>query len=741
VWLGELLWALATALAATVVAVVDLKLWRMSAHVPLFGADGDNAFFLATVKDVVEHGWFVRNPDLGAPFGQSNFDFPAMFGDLAHYGIVKLLALVFGDPVVVFNAFFLLCFPLISVVAYGVLRDLGATRGAALAAGVLYAFMPYHLLRNQQHLFLSAYYAVPLAVWLVVALAEGRILLERRRSRRTLTTVGVCLLVGASSIYYAVFALIALLVVVPIAALAQRSREMAVQGALVVAVVLASFLLCLSPSIVHTIVEGPNTSVAKRVPAESELLGLKLAQMVIPRPGHRLGVLSRRGESYARATPAAAEGFSPSLGVIATMGLAGGVVVVLMTGLGDGRASLRRRRMSIAGATALACFVVGTIGGGSALIAFELSPEVRAWNRLSIVISFAALLVVALALTALSERWRARGRARWVFAAVLTAVGVGGLLDQTSPRDAPDYGAIAASWGDAGALVQAVQARLPAGAKILQMPYMSFPEHGPLVGMRDYDHLKPYLHSTHLQWSYGAMRGRSTDWHDNAQVLGGTGLASAAMAAGFSGIEIDTKGYTDDGATAIGPLEQMVGADHTASSPSGRLRFFDLSDAKSRLAARTTARDRRAISDALLFPVTLDYGSGFSYQDYDTGLPSRWASADATVHLRNTLGRPRRVRFTAQFFGGAPEPSTVTVTLPGGGTQTVAVTSAGQNYAADVVVAPGASVLRLHTDGPAAPTIPNNVFDRRLRVKNPVAREPAIADQRLARLAAIAAVG
>ncbi len=170
----ELLWVLATALAAAVVAIVDLKLWRMDPHVPIFDPRGDASYYMATIKDVVEHGWFWHNPDLGAPFGQANYDFPAPFGDLVHYLIVLPLGLVLGDHVLVFNAFFLLCFPLIAVVAYAVMRDLGADRPAALVCGVLFAFLPYHALRNQSHLFLTSYYAIPLAVWLAVTLAEGR---------------------------------------------------------------------------------------------------------------------------------------------------------------------------------------------------------------------------------------------------------------------------------------------------------------------------------------------------------------------------------------------------------------------------------------------------------------------------------------------------------------------------------------------------------------------------------------
>jgi len=205
----ELAWVLATAFVATVVAIVDLKLWRMDPDVPLFDVAGDSSYYLATIKGVLENGWFLHNPDLGAPFGQSNHDFA--IGDVAHYVVVWLLGLVLGDPIVVFNAFFLLCFPLIAVVAYAVLRDLGAARAPALVAGVLFAFLPYHMIRGQQHLFLTSYYEIALAVWLVAIVAEGGSPIGRAPRGRALLVVGACLVVGAGASYYAIFALLVLL--------------------------------------------------------------------------------------------------------------------------------------------------------------------------------------------------------------------------------------------------------------------------------------------------------------------------------------------------------------------------------------------------------------------------------------------------------------------------------------------------------------------------------------------------
>ena len=714
--LPELIWLGATALISILVLIVDLKLWKMHAHVPIFSVDGDASYYLADVKDVVEHGWFWHNPDLGAPFGQANFDFADPFGDVVNYGIVKLLALVLGDPIVVFNAFFLLCFPLIAVVSFAVIRDLGAARAPALVGALLFVFLPYHLLRNEAHLLLTSYYAIPLIVWLVMCVAEGRALLSRAAPRRTLAIVAICVVAGAASDYYAVFGVLVLLAVVPIAALARRSRGIALQGAGVLAIVSASFLLCSSPAIIYPLEHGANTAVAQRAPAESELFGLKLAYMVLPRPGHRLAFMARRGTIYYDTTPLRSEGFDPALGSVATLGLVAALIILLMTGLAGRSVSLRRSRIASAGAIALLSFLIGTVGGISTLIAYEISPQVRAWNRLSLVIAFAALLTVALLLTALGDRLRARGRPAWVLCAIAAVVGVLGLLDQTSPADAPDYVAVAAGWKNDGDFGAAMQRRFPSGTKILQLPYMSYPENGTIAGLRDYDLFKGYFHTKGLHWTYGIVRGRATDWLAQQQSLAPEQLAAAAAATGFGAVYVDHAGYADGGVAVTAALGRLAGPDTSQTSADGRLQFFDLRPAAARLRRQTTAVERTDLAHALLYPIVLGFGSGFSYQENAAGVPFRWAGPDARLTLDDPLPGARTVRFSAQLFGGGATPSTVTITLPDGTHRTVMVSSQGTTVSFETHVMHGKRTLRLQTNGPAAPNPPGNIRDLRLRV-------------------------
>ena len=148
-----------------------------------------------------------------------------------------------------------------------------------------------------------------------------------------------------------------------------------------------------------------------------------------------------------------------------------------------------------------------------------------------------------------------------------------------------------------------------------------------------------------------------------------------------------------------------------------RLAFFDLRPAAKRLAANTTAPERAKLAEALLHPVELGYGSGFSYQEVDNGAPLRWAGGDSQLTLDNPRAA-RRLRLTATLSRGGGGTAKVTITLPGGALGRRR-DRCGHAAERDVRAAPhGETAIRLQTD--AAPVqIPGDDRDVRLRVVDP----------------------
>jgi phosphoglycerol transferase len=75
---------------------------------------------------------------------------------------------------------------------------------------------------------------------------------------------------------------------------------------------------------------------------------------------------------------------------------------------------------------------------------------------------------------------------------------------------------------------------------------MSYPESGAINNLGSYDQARGHLHSKHLQWSFGGVRGREGDWFfRKLAALPIKEQVVVVTAMGFGGIYIDRRGYLE----------------------------------------------------------------------------------------------------------------------------------------------------------------------------------------------------
>lgn len=561
-------------------AVLVLHSWRGNLGVPYsYSADGNQ--HLGFVKTLLDHGWYWHNPNLGAPGGQQLFDYPVLNGDTLNVLLLKLLGAFGLDPAAVINLFFLSTFFLVGLSAYLVLRRLTVSWPVALVCSVLYALLPYHFFRGEDHLFLSAYYAVPVGAYLVLAVLGGESLFARRASgrlsyvsRRTLVTVGLCAVVAlaSGSFYYSAFTLVLVVSVALLRAVGRRTLRPLAEGGAVVGVILMLLLVSLAPTLAYRERHGTNEQVTHRQSFESELYGLKPTQLVLPIEHHRIGKLASLRQRYDAWSPATEATRSATLGLVATVGLVWLLAISVLQLVTPGR-RVAGALDGQAGTAALVALFFAWTGGLATLVA-SVYPQIRAWNRLSIFIGFFALLGLGLLLDRGLALLRSRRTGGLLAAVALCLVLAIGILDQTSSALVPPYRTVAAEWRNDEGFVRAIDARLPEGALVLQMPYVPYPETPPVNRMVDYDELRGYLHSDDLRWSYGAVKGRNDP---NAALAAEPvpALVTDAAAAGFAGIYVDRFGYVDQGAKLEGELATALGTKPVVSE-NGRLAFYEL---------------------------------------------------------------------------------------------------------------------------------------------------------------------
>jgi hypothetical protein len=177
---------------------------------------------------------------------------------------------------------------------------------------------------------------------------------------------------------------------------------------------------------------------------------------------------------------------------------------------------------------------------------------VRAYNRISVFIAFMCIAIVCM----LFERiLRSKSLASRTFSAKkITVYAVIVLLfcfsaveQLPGPYTSADYNSAAKEYLSDDAFVAEIEAEVPEDSMILQLPYHEYPEGGAVNNMNDYSLLVGYLHSDSLRWSFGASKGGMADaWIKDLSCQPVSVLVNSAVKAGYAGIYVDTRAYTDE---------------------------------------------------------------------------------------------------------------------------------------------------------------------------------------------------
>ena len=539
--------------------VVEFRLWRADFHVPFYYETGNDVDEnLRIIQQLRETGSILTNPRLGAPGIQETHDY--LQGDnLELFFLVGAIAAITPDFGSTINVYTLLSILLTTWVSLYALRRLGLSDPVALVLSLLYAFQPYAIARGQRHLALSCICCVPLVFLAVVWLCEGLPVFvatdERGRLRprlirgRTRPALVAALLAGSSGAYYALFATGCAAVAGLIVLLRTRRPTRLVDPMILAGLICFVFALNLSPKIWHDLSHGKNQAAVVREADDSLTYGLSLSGLIRPVPYNglkslALAVLGRHQDTatpteyYKDFTP---DGRVQSIGLMATSGFFF-LLLVLFTPRrprGPFRLAWNLSRLN------LALFLVGTIGGFGYTFAKVVTPNIRGWNRVSIFIAFLALTAVGLVLDHLQRSRVRTQRGRILFGVALAGILLLGLIDQMPQAMIPAYQEAKASFNRDRAFTRAIESALPESAMIFQLPCV---EHNAWTHFNwvTYLHFKPYLHSSRLRWSAGAIKGRGVyEWQERVASEPIPQMIEDLKKASFQGIYIDRRGYLE----------------------------------------------------------------------------------------------------------------------------------------------------------------------------------------------------
>lgn len=349
---------------------------------------------------------------------------------------------------------------------------------SALWSGVCalaWASVYFHTYRGLGHLFLAFTWAVPLLV-----AASWRL---NYLSTKAAFAIGVC--GGLSNPYVAFMGGMLVL----FANADHKRKAVAISG------LMSAFLLCNADTLLFS-----NGYKMMRNYYESELYALKPLELILPPPGHLFGFLSA---AYATKAAIRGEMFSPFLG------LTGIAALVWMVKV--------RAPQLLQSVAVTASASIGGLGATMALCGLDMF---RATNRWSLFIAAIALLWLVRYLSDL----KLSGERTFYIALIICAASATEMLTTRTGKSQ------IVAYREDVKFGKDLEAAMP-GAVLYCIPPMAFPDTPTVGSVQPYDMLRPWLHTSTVRFSAGAVRTKISEFDQNPN-------EQALRARGFTGMLI-----------------------------------------------------------------------------------------------------------------------------------------------------------------------------------------------------------
>lgn len=637
-----------------IILVFGLRLLSIDLSVP-FNYWGDTIWFSVPIKGMIDNGWVYTIPELSAPFTLSAAAFPSMTH--TDWFVMKVISLFAPEAGVVLNVFWLFSIVLTAWSATFALSLLGVRVWLATVVGLIYAFLPFALFRNVTHISL-VYYCVPLLSLLAIWIAQGCDL----PMSKVIRWVGYAAAIaqGFNYIYFSFFTLLLLAFAGWFGSVRTRSWRPIKEATLAGLIILVAASINLAPSFLSWHSHGKPPDISYKASAEAEIYGLKIRKMLAPNEANKIPFFSQWGQQdKITAFPNENENVSARLGPMAAAGLL--FLTIVSFRLVRVRDDLELKTIKPIAALTLFVVLFATVGGLGAI--FNLAfAEFRTYNRFSVFIAFFALSAIALWWQNGYRHASSRLRKLMLSAGLVTLI-LFSLYDQLL-----DLGFLRYQRTDQESqttqlrtLVKQVEALVPPGASVFQLPITGFPPDGGLERMLPYAHGQAYLASSSLHWSWPSFSQRHRAWQDQIQGLQGTELVKALSLSNFRLIWIDRFGYPDNGEQILSSLI-AAGAKEILPGADQRFSILDLNDVTIRLRQSIGEKEfERQQFDFLDVP-TMSWRDGFySLEHNPQGTPFRWSQGRSKIEIRNWSSAPRSLSLSFSVASGKNGTLTVLV--------------------------------------------------------------------------------
>lgn len=515
-----------------------------------YAYDGaDSTLWYLSAKTMQESGWFLENARVGAPGSYCAYDFPSTFLMNIDNVFEALLIHMTNNFFTAYNILILISCSLSAFISYLVLRELKLQRYFSFMGGLLYGTTPYILFRSEEHINLTTAFFIPLSVLLCVWCYQKRdnFLQINKNLFKTrenwLALIFAFLLSNNGLGYYQFFTCFFLCVVALIVLIEDKSfKSILCEIKLCILIVVFS-AVNLIPVLIFQRTNGSNMQLTSRGVGESDEYALKIAQMFIPSNStHGLKFLGDFIHTYNTEIPLVNENQAAYLGLIGIIGFLMSIYYLLKGKQKDDSSCLMLFSKLI-----MIGILFANIGGFSSLFSMFVH-FIRSYNRISIFIVFMSLYIALYTFQKLPEKeYKKEINKRIVIDGTIILLAF--CLFEQLPNWAQNYSRIrnnTDAYISDSEFIQSIENELNPNDMVYQLPYHKFPEGGHYDDFNDYMLFTGYLWSDTLRWSYGSSFGREVDtWNQQTASLGTEEMIDTIIQNGFTGLYIDSRGYTE----------------------------------------------------------------------------------------------------------------------------------------------------------------------------------------------------
>lgn len=491
----------------------------ISWNTPL-GYNGDLFWVLSIAKgyqfNEVVPFWVKQNNFLNAPFGANwssipiTEDFIYMFmGYLA-----RITNIGFAH-----NITLLIAHLLAGLSFFYVTKEFNCKLTSSFAFSILYSCSHYLWLRGSAHIILTYCFVVPIAILILKKLID-----ENIQNKKTILKYCVLsFLIGCFNPYYT-YMFVIFLIFIQIYLILKSKYNFSPSF-----MIIASFV-GFSMMNLDTLSYKGDISVLRNLIA-LEVYGMKIPEFFFPQSQHRLGFWHTYGiQHYYNVAFVKGESWSSYIGIIGSLGLLVLIVNCLI--------SIKKSWKPLEVQTSIALnwiVLFSLIGGINLLLGVFGFQMFRASNRFSIYIYTILLIYLCIKVSKLEDFKRL---------IILPLILVVGLLDNLPIRNVHFQDPIKKKFNDDILMAKKLEQTLKPNSMVFQFPYSEFPEVGPKKGMGDYEHFRPYIHTSTLRYSYGNAKGTGLEsWQKKIKLAKDFTWVNDLKNYGFSAIYINKKAY------------------------------------------------------------------------------------------------------------------------------------------------------------------------------------------------------